>query len=208
MGFCRRTKPPGFRRSTCVFQHDAFTEKNPIVEVDRDRLIRLGRTNRVRPPHGDPVCGGFFKRVRPVDAGCSHADRRDLSAAASVREGLGIKRQISAVFGDVGDRFCRYTNHGLLRLVRWASPPKGLNRFRVLMRRLQPLSLNPGISMRQKTARSSHHSAALRRQGRPPDVLRLTTEGFCPIVELFAKRGVSATDIAGILIRESTSKDK
>lgn len=171
-------------------------------------MIRLGRTNRVRPPHGDPVCGGFFKRFRPVDAGCSHADRRDLSAAASVREGLGIKRQISAVFGDVGDRFCRYTNHGLLRLVRWASPPKGLNRFRVLMRRLQPLSLNPGISMRQKTARSSHHSAALRRQGRPPDVLRLTTEGFCPIVELFAKRGVSATDIAGILIRESTSKDK
>lgn len=207
-GFCRGSKLSAFRRSTRIFQHDVFAEKNPIVEVDRNRLIRFGRADRMRPPHGYAVCGDFFKRLSPVDAGCSHADRRDLSAAASVRDDLGIKRQISAALGDVGDRLWRYTNHGLLRLVGWVLPPAGSNRFRILVLRFQPHSIDSGISMRQKTARSSHHAAALRRQGRPPNVLRLTTEGFCPIVEPFAKRGISATDIVGFLIRESTSKDK
>lgn len=162
-GLCWRSQPSGFRHSTGIFQHDALAEKNPIREVDGDRLVRFGRTDRMRPPYGYSVCGDFFKRFNPADSGCSHADRRDLSAAASGREGLGIKRQISAAFGDVGDRLGRYSNHGLLHLVSWANPA---------------------------------------------NVLRLTTEGFCPIVEPFAKRGISATDIAGIPIRESTSKDK
>ncbi len=163
MEFCPRSYRPGSRRSTRIFQHDPFAEKKPIVEVDRDRLIRYDRTDGMRPPHGYAVCRKFFKRLNLVDSWFFHADRRDLAATASTRKGFGIKRQISAVFGNVGGRFRRYTNHGFLRLDGWALRSPGLNRFRILALRICPRSLGCGISMRPKTARSKPRPATLRR---------------------------------------------
>lgn len=100
-----------YQRSARIFHHHAFAKEEQTAEVNGDRLVRRGRANRIRPPHGYAIYREFFEPFDPVDHGFSHADRRDLAAAASARKGLGINRQIPAAFGDIRGGFGSDTDH-------------------------------------------------------------------------------------------------
>lgn len=102
--------------SARVLHDQVFAEKEQTPNVEGDRLVRGRRVHRIRLPHCDAVEKDFLEPLGAVDWGFSHADRRDLAAAASTRKGFGIERQISAVLDNIRDSFGSDMDHVRLRI--------------------------------------------------------------------------------------------
>jgi len=102
-------------RSPHIFSHHTLAEEEPTAKIDGDRPVRLGRAHRVRLPDGYAVDHVFLKAFSAAAHRFSHADRRDVAAAASARKSLGRKRQISAACGNVCSCFGCHMNHACLQ---------------------------------------------------------------------------------------------
>ena len=89
-------------------------------------MVRRDGRDRIRFPNGQAVYRDFFKPFSPVEQGFSHADRRDLAAAASARKGFGIKGQVSTVFGYVRGGFGSHMDH--VRLLNCSKMPGKITR--------------------------------------------------------------------------------